>query len=545
MQNNLLDYVEDKEKSEFYPTPKNLVKRMLSGIDLHKVSNILEPSAGKGDIIAEVLANEERQYNLHIDCIEIDPNLRAIIKQNFNDSENVRIVHDDFLSYTPYRRYDWILMNPPFSDGAKHLLKAIDLQKYGGGIVCLLNAETIRNPYTEERKHLLQLLDEYDAEIEYVQNGFAGAERKTGVEVALIRANIPKNDPESSIYDRMEKTREYADPVYDEEHNLEVADLIQAAVNRYRLEVEAGIELIRTFERMKPHLQDSLDETNPYRSSIIELTIGGHNGSTATINAYVKAVRFKYWSGLLSNAKIVGKLTSKLQEQYRRNVAEYAEYDFSEFNIRQLIVEMDAQIRQGIEEECIEMFDRLTQTHAWYPECSNNRYLYSGWKTNLAWKIGKKSILPTYGIFSNWSGEPNEYQAYEVLSDIERVLNFFAGNMTAGINLAASIQYEFRRGNTKNIHCKYFTATFYKKGTVHLVYNCPELIDRFNIYAAQNKRWLPPSYGKKAYADMDAEEKAIIDSFQGEEAYNRVLKESSYYLKAPSEGATKMLALAG
>ena len=35
-------------------------------------------------------------------------------------------------------------MNPPFSNGDKHLLKALKMQEKGGAIICLLNAETIR-----------------------------------------------------------------------------------------------------------------------------------------------------------------------------------------------------------------------------------------------------------------------------------------------------------------------------------------------------------------------------------------------------------------
>ena len=66
--------------------------------------------------------------------------------------------------------------------------------------------------------------------------------------------------------------------------------------------------------------------------------------------------------------------------------------------------------------------------------------------------------------------------------------------------------------------------------TVHLVFTCPELIDRFNIYAAQQKQWLPPSYGRKTYKDMSSEEKAVIDSFQGEKEYNKIMNNSDYYL---------------
>ena len=113
--------------------------------------------------------------------------------------------------------------------------------------------------------------------------------------------------------------------------------------------------------------------------------------------------------------------------------------------------------------------------------------------------------------------------------------------MTRDVDLWENLEMCFKRGVTKNIELKYFTATFYKKGTVHLVFTCPELIERFNIYAAQNKAWLPPSYGKKAYKDMDAEEKAVVDSFQGEEAYNEVLSKAGYYLAPVTNNQILML----
>lgn len=45
--------------------------------------------------------------------------------------------------------------------------------------------------------------------------------------------------------------------------------------------------------------------------------------------------------------------------------------------------------------------------------------------------------------------------------------------------------------------------------------------------------WLPPSYGKKQYADMSAEEQAVVDSFQGATEYAKVMQNPAYYLAAP------------
>ena len=603
----LLDFVQDRENSEFYPTPDSLIRKMIDKVDWKTVESILEPSAGKGDIlkaIARHIRHIDRDRSItDIDAIELDPNLRSILKYNFSEeaedqlrdrrrgiadargrccekewsthkyryfdhkdsqyhyypddeqeqlesldyemkgffSEGIHIVHDDFLTYTNYKKYNLIIMNPPFSKGDRHLLRAIKMQEGGGQIVCLLNAETLRNPFTCVRSNLEYELEKYGAEIEYIDNAFADAERKANVDVALVYINIPYKTHKKSIYERMAKAKEYKEPTADEAMELEVTDFIQMIVNRYKVEVESGIELIRTYQRMKPYLSVNINPADDkgYDKPLICLTDGDRH--EMTVNRYVRSVRLKYWQALLSNRKFIGQLTEKLQREYRERVSSYANYDFSEFNIYTLLTEMQAQIKQGIEDEIEVMYDRLTEEHAYYPECQKNRHLYDGWKTNKAWKLDKKSIIPCYGIFDRWDGKPRTYEAISTLADIERVLNFFDGNMTADVNLADTLEYYFRQGVTKNIACKFFTVSFYKKGTVHITYTCPELIDRYNIYCAKNRKWLPPSYGKKQYADMTAEEQAVVDSFQGAEAYAKVLAKPDYYLAPPVTKANTLM----
>ena len=599
---NVLQIVENEQTSEFYPTPESLVLKMLEGVDLDHAQTILEPSAGKGDILRG-LAKHKFKYNenLDIDCIEIDPHLRQILKYNFGEREDVlkkesrsirdkyygcehnynkgwvyyndatrtyepiplndrqrldeieaeletffkkgiHIVHDDFLAYEPFKQYNLIIMNPPFSNGDKHLLKALKLQEKGGGVICLLNAETIKNPYTETRKELIRQLNKYNAQIEYIDNAFVSAERTTGVEVALIKVFIEQVQEESDIFNHFKKA-EKIDDVYENVTDLQVTDYIKAAVNQFNVEVKSGLELIRQYRALVPYMLDSFDESNKYRKPILRLTNTTERSyyDCITVNDYLKDVRLKYWKALLSNPKFVGKLTSKLQKEYRKKVAQLADYDFTEFNIYNLSVEMNAQIKQGVEDEIIAMFDRLTAEHSYYPECTKNRHYYDGWTTNKAHKIDKKVIIPTYGIYGSWDGQPRSYRAREVLEDIERILNFLDGGMTRDVDLWNNLEISFKNGITKNIELKYFNATFYKKGTVHLVFTCPELIERFNIYAAQNKSWLPPCYGKKAYKNMTDKEKAVIDSFQGEKAYNEVLTKASYYLAPVTNNEMLML----
>ena len=99
-----------------------------------------------------------------------------------------------------------------------------------------------------------------------------------------------------------------------------------------------------------------------------------------------------------------------------------------------------------------------------------------------------------------------------------------------------------REGQTKNIRLRYFNVTFYKKGTCHVEFTDLDVLHKFNLYAAKDKNWLPPSYGRKAYADMNAEEKAVVDSFEGAESYAEVLKRADYFLSGPIDAGLPKLA---
>lgn len=79
---------------EFYPTPEELVNKMLDGVNLNYVKTVLEPSAGKGDIV-QGLKSHAKYQNLDIDCVEINKDLRNCLK-----GAGYRVVGDDFLTYT-------------------------------------------------------------------------------------------------------------------------------------------------------------------------------------------------------------------------------------------------------------------------------------------------------------------------------------------------------------------------------------------------------------------------------------------------------------
>lgn len=592
----------------FYPTPPALAAKLVDGIQMCNVRSILEPSAGTGNLVhalAESLYGFYysracySNFQLNVDCCEIDPGLRGILTENFSTSAlesckesqkeileiegcnkydtrkmsedgrtvydalchtecllehvKVRIAHDDFLSYQTQKHYDLILMNPPFADGDLHLLKAIQMQKRSGGMIrCILNAETIRNPYTNRRKQLVQWLDELDAEISYEQGAFCEAERATDVEVALIKVDIPKPELFSDFWEKCEKAQMEAEPVAEEPTDLVLPDIIKQFVARYNVEVNAGCNLIREYIALSPYIMRSATKIE-YDKPILLMSVGSNATSERpSINEYIRCVRHKYWALLFKRKEFTGQLTKNLQEMLNSRVNEMDNYEFSEFNIRQIMLEMQAAMQQGVIETILDLFETLTVRHSYDSEWSKNIHYFNGWKTNKAWKINKKVIIPGW-VYPDYSWSKDTFRtdrAYGYLCDIEKALNYLDGHMTEDVRLDWQLEAANTCGKTKNIRCKYFNVTFYKKGTIHIVWHpeCQNLVDRFNIFCAQHRNWLPPRYGKTAYADMSQEEKEVIDGFHGdgtegsgEKEYRKVLARANYYL-APANSEALMLA---
>lgn len=590
-------------KDQFYPTPPSVASKMLAGLDMRMIQNVLEPSAGKGDLIDAIARKNLAQYcydrTIKIDFCEIDPYLRQITKYNFSrekreeiagqwhplqmrsysnlsESEKreykrleteldlfrkteVRCVHDDFLTYRTYKHYDLILMNPPFADGDLHLLRAIEMQqRQGGTIICLLNAETIRNPYTATRAQLAAKLNELQAEVEIVPDAFSDdAERKADVDVAIIRIHIPAPTPdESEIWKRMKKAVEEDDVPDPELHALITGDYIEQAITLYRTEVAATMELIRQYKALVPYMPTSLNPDNQYgKDPILTLVVGSDNPSYGFDQGnYMRTVRLKYWCALFSNKQFTGRLTSELQKKYSEKVERMADYEFSAFNIREIMLEMQSEMTQGVEKAIMDLFEKLTYTHTYDPDFSSNKHYYNGWKTNKAWKIGKKCIIPTYGMFAWYKSSRDTFyvsEAYKVISDIEKALDYLDGGRTDEINLLSRLEAANAQGKTRNIECKYFKIDLFKKNTTHIKFypESMKLVDRLNIYASQKKGWLPPRYGKAKYQDMDPGEQAVVDSFHGddskgsgEKAYTEVMAKADFYLAEPTQKLPALMA---
>lgn len=533
---------------QFYPTPSAIAGKLMEGVNFNKVKTMLEPSAGKGDLVECAIRLKSSYYNrgerynssggeLDCDCIEIDPDLRAILT-----GKKMRVVGDDFLSFNTRKRYDLILMNPPFAEGDLHLLHAIELCENGGQIACILNAETIKNPCTNTRRVLAKKLKELGASIRFVQNAFARAERKSDVEVALINISIPYAFVDETIWENLKSARKEWFGEGEAKNEIAPADHVERLIREHDLMCEAGISLMKCYNGIAPHLRTRTDAAYPMiRLSLDREEIG--KCEERHVNKFLRSVRAHYWQKLFDLPELRDKMTSDMQAQYSSIIDKMCDYEFSKFNIRQVVERIMAQISVGVEDAIIQCFEKLSNEHSYNESVQNdNIHYFNGWKTNKAHYVNTRCIIPTWGCFATAykQDKRGNYKdtyttiapngCFRVLSDLEKALNYLDKGETCSIDLMWALEAAKQADRSRNIVCKYFTVTFYKKGTCHIAFHDKKIVDRLNIYVGKNKSWLPPSYGKVSYDEMDEESRRVVDEFQGREAYDKIMANRDDYL---------------
>lgn len=519
---------------DFYPTPSSLIYKMFADLDFDKVHSILEPSAGKGDICDHIKKKTEYGHRTpDIDVIEIEQDLQHILK-----GKEYNLIYDDFLKFNSDKQYDLIVANFPFSDGDQHLKKAISiLEKYGGDLVCLVNAETLKNPYTSLRKVLVRKLASYKADIDYLKEEFTNAERKTLVEVALIKVHIEKEETPSLIIDDLEKAEKH-EQVFDEPSQVVDTDFIKALIARFNLEVRAGVKFIEEYNSLQPLILNSIPkkgEDDKYATPLIELKIRDASSyNNDYVNEYLKGLRRKYWSALIQSNRFNKRYTSNVIKELGEKLTQLERCDFNEFNISKLKSELEYNLVRGIENAIVGMFDDFTHKYHYLEDFGDNLHYYNGWKTNKAYRVNKKIILPVNGFSSysySYKNKLDDYYVREKISDMVKAFNYLAGEVD---DVSSLVGKEIEVANVtehfRNRDFYYFTATFYKKGTCHITFKDQKLLDKFNIFGSRKKGWLPPSYGKKTYSEMNQEERRVVDEFQGKEEYQKVIDNKDYYL---------------
>ncbi len=505
------------ENKNLYPTPDHLASRMIGKIEGYP-KNILESQAGFGHLVEALQKHWEYKHHWpNIVAIEIDENLQAILR-----GKKIPLIDSDFLSFQGPDKFDLIFGNPPYDNGEQHLLKAIDIL-YRGQIIYLLNAETLKNPCTNARKDLVRQLEELNADVEYIDNAFLDAERKTRVEVALVNIVVERRVEDDLFAGADDHAQECQEEVKDT-FSLTTGQRLQELVARYNEVVKVCTETLVSYYKNYNMVSGYIglnQEAKRHCFSSGDLTTKLQDA----VNQVVVDIRENYWRKTLDLSEVQSRLTEAKRGEFENQLAQRCHMDFTEKNIRSFILNIINGYEQTVMDSVLALFDKFTR-HGFRGESprEKNIHYFNGWKTNDSFKVKEKIIIPIYGSyggpFQDWGKWSLDYKAERTIQDIDLVMNYFDGK--GGFrSICQALKEGFEGGENLNLESTYFKISAHKKGTLHLTFLDKDILRRFNVAACKGKGWLPEDYGTKNYVKMLPEERELVDSFEGAKIYEK------------------------
>lgn len=470
------------ENADFYPTPEDVINTMMLGEDILG-KTILEPSAGSGNIVrwlklngvGEVIACEKEKY------------LQKLLAGECN------LIAEDFLTVTSEQvsHIDYIVMNPPFSNGTKHIKHAFNIAPAGCTVISLCNSSNLERRYSSERQELYELVELYGCS-EYIGTVFDTAERKTNVDVSLIK-----------LYKEGKAEDEFAGYIFsDEEDDLdrnETEGLVQYnvvrdMVNRYTSAVKLFDETMEAANKINDvaKFSDSKFDYVPIRFTTVDT-----NGNAVNINRqqYKKQLQKYYWRIIFNKLDMEKYATNGLREQINKFVEKQVNVPFTMHNIYQVINMVVQTTGQRMDKALLEAFDLICSFSA------ENSTAGEKWKTNANYMINRKFIVPYMTDYDarwpstfvklNYSSNENKVQ------DVVKALCFITGtNYDDFISLNTTIyKGEFQWG--KWFDWAFFRVKAFKKGTMHFEFKDENVYIKFNQEVAKQRGWVLPKKSKK------------------------------------------------
>jgi hypothetical protein len=476
---------------QFYPTPKRLAKRMWDLFADRDFSRVLDPSAGDGALAAAAPEDyERRRRHCTIDCIELDVSKHPLLRdKGFN------VVGLDFLAFEGGEVYSHIIMNPPFADGAKHVLKAWDCL-WEGEIVALLNAQTLRNPCNIERQRLADLVQQHGS-VKFIADAFKGAEvaREAEVEVALVHLVKPAECAEDWIGPVIEKLM--VDRAREDDFELprELAlpqSFVSNQVAAFRAAVRAMRESVR-MEAVACHFANRVGKTMAdLANERGQKNAAPADGVRASLEKRYLDLKDRAWASVLRSTETLSKLSAKVQRQAESQFEDIKKLEFNESNVYGFLLGLvQSQPQMQLDMAC-DVFDQITRY--W----SENTVFYRGWKSNDKHRTcgmrikTTRFIIPGHQSDSWRSGAP--WETLRQLADFDKVFSTLDGKSAPEVSLCNAFESNLRTlREGGRVSSSYFDLRWHPGvGTLHLFPRDKALIDRLNRVVGRHRQWLPP-----------------------------------------------------
>jgi hypothetical protein len=552
---------------QYYPTGVHTAARMWAKFK-RNVTHLCDPSAGKGHLVRyakngfEGLKEDQIPWLDGVEEETIDHGrhhryrLRDIKRNKFADTKEVsvieidpehhpslkdlgaKVVGYDFLQVRSLATVSTVIMNPPYSEGAKHVLHAWDVV-YDAEIVAIINAESIRNPYTVERKRLVELIEEHGS-VEFLQDQFIDdVERSTNVEIALLflekvpgkyldvdallgglrKGDNHLSDIETEVCTALSLPGNF---IHDTCHRFD------QAVNAARISSEASAvanNLCATLGKTLEEMQ-SIGVGNDFRETSGSI----REAANTDFKKQYDNLKKRAWAQIIRSSLLTDRLSNQARKKLEASSSDIYELEFTESNIHGFLAGVIESMGDIYKDMICDLFDTVIE------RSSDNVVFYRSWKSNQKHRIGvriRKSrfIIPRLRV--SIYGRSLEYESLQFLADIDKCFGYLHGVKGPYDGLVHGFQTnEVLSGD--RIETRYFDFRYYKGvETVHLYPRSESVVEKINLFVGRLRNWIPGSM-EEANADFNRQyEKGEAFTKQYMEEYKKRGR-SSYGLDNPA-----------
>lgn len=446
---------------DFYPTPIEVIQMMGFEPD-GKV--ILEPSAGSGNII-------DYCKNLgasKIAACESSEQLATIAKSKCD-----QWLGDDFLELTreDVSHIDMIVANPPFSQGVKHVLHMWEIAPSGCEIYTLINHDNLKQTYGVARR--LEHIIKENGLVEDLGNVFSDSERKTNVEVGLIKLFKPASSQSGFEGFFMDDEHEV-----NTEHGLIQPNAIRDLVERY---VDA-VKKYEEFEVIQDEMNSILAPTGVKPLSV-SINRKEYNVDRDT---FVSELQKVFWKHVFNKMDLDRFFTSQVREKINKFAEQQEKVPFTMKNIYRM-AEIIHGTKDGIlKEALVEAVDNFTK-HTY-----DNRFMVEGWKTNSGYMLNQKFIMGyVRDSFYNYPHVNWGSSASQRIEDLVRVLCNLTGKVYDSNNNLNKFFRSTKDEQGNDVYkefgtwydWQFFEIKMFKKGTLHVKFKDRE------VWALLNRKY--------------------------------------------------------
>ena len=470
---------------QFYPSTEALASKVYRKAEIKGQLTVIDPTAGNGVLLDKIKSGSSSSYRTKAKtfAIEIDQDLRYILQ-----GKGHQVIGSDFWQYSEPVRFDRIVMNPPFAQGAKMVLRAWEFLSDGGILVSILNAATLENLCTKERELLSNLIEQF-GESEDLGQPFSDGPRPTDVRAVLVTLKKPAVE-KSFDFSGAKFTHDEIEGEDFKENPLAHTDAIKNLVAKYK-----------TAEAILVQREESQSKLDFYlggiSSGIYVSNSREHEealNQTVTLRSQLSALKSRFWNTIFEKTELKNKATSAFRERFTEFSKQQVSMEFSENNIHEMLALFYLNKEQIMSDCLLEVFDKATRFH------EKNKVHTEGWKTNKSYKLSKRIIHPNGVKFCRFFKNLEiDWSRQAFLDDLDKCLCWLSGESMEEIQSTYKSIYLFLRGDGAKDYQQKFESTFFsirvhKKGTVHLDFKDLYLLDDFNLAVAKGKKWIGADY---------------------------------------------------